>query len=131
MVKLDSKEIPYIMLITLLLGIIVVLGSAVSFFGAPTGQFRASSVGFVEHTIISRQPIRDNSTCYDSDGGVNKMVYGCVTYGTGNDTMCDYCITNQSICELDCTDDGFPYCVADTSCGNTSMYCDGGACQYS
>jgi len=57
MKKIDSKELPYIMLITLLLGVIIILGSAVNFLGkSPTGQFMASSTFYTGTLSQPSQP---------------------------------------------------------------------------
>ena len=62
--------------------------------------------------------------CYDSDGGNEKTIYGYVTYG--NETTYDYCLSENTICELVCLL-GSPACVADTSCPGDYM-CANGVC---
>ncbi|UCD03933.1 MAG: hypothetical protein JSW73_05345 [Candidatus Woesearchaeota archaeon] len=76
MAKLDSKEIPYVMLVTLLLGIIVILGSAVTYLGSsPVGQFTAEYVSYgpIIKTRIGYHTECANETCVAVPGsGANQ-----------------------------------------------------------
>lgn len=69
-----------------------------------------------------------SDSCYDSDGGVNKLVLGYVTYSPTNETNWDYCLSNTTICELLCSEEGEPVCYVDTSCPIYAPICQNGAC---
>jgi len=67
-------------------------------------------------------PLTNAQTCYDSDGGLNYLIKGCVTID--NAIYCDSCLSPTFLSEIYCTENKLNITTYDCS----PMVCEDGVC---